>query len=60
MSHVPSWEIVKLDVFGKPTMHEAMLGVNEETKYGSKGKTLTNNDAIGDNVVLPYESGHGE
>jgi hypothetical protein len=31
MSHVPSWEIMRLDVFDKPAIREAMLGVKEET-----------------------------
>jgi hypothetical protein len=39
-SHVPNWEMVRLDVFNKLTTCEAMMGVEEETEYGVRVKQL--------------------
>jgi hypothetical protein len=52
--------MVRLDVFDRPTTHEAMMGVTEETKYGARGETIAENVTIGDNVVMSCESGNGK
>jgi len=46
--------------FYKPTMCETMLGVEKEIEYGVGGEALADNVAIGDNVVVTYESGNGK
>jgi len=37
-----------------------MLGVEKEIEYGVGGEALADNVAIGDNVVVTYESGNGK
>jgi hypothetical protein len=52
--------MVRLDVFDKPATCEAMMGIEEETEYGIGGKAIVENVVVGDNVVMPCESGNGE
>jgi hypothetical protein len=59
-SHVPNWEMVRLDVFDRIATHEAMIRVEEEIEYGVRGEAIAKNVAIGDNVVMPCESGNGK
>jgi hypothetical protein len=37
-----------------------MLGIEEETKYGSSGEAIANGVVVGDNIVMPCESSNGE
>jgi hypothetical protein len=46
--HVPNWEMVRLDVFDSLATHEAMMGVEEEIKYGVRGEVIANNVIVGD------------
>jgi hypothetical protein len=52
--------MVRLDVFKKPVTCEAMMGVEEEIEYGARGKAIVKNVVVGDNVVMPCESGNGK
>jgi hypothetical protein len=56
-SHVPSWQIVRLDVLDKPIACEAMLRVEDETLYGSRGEAIANELVVGNNIIVPCESG---
>jgi hypothetical protein len=50
--------MVRLDVFNRHATREAMMGVEEEIEYGVGGKAITENVAVGDNVIMPCESGN--
>jgi hypothetical protein len=59
-SHASSWEIIKLDVFDKPTACQAMLEIDEEIEYGARGEVIADWVVIGDNIVVPCESENGK
>jgi hypothetical protein len=47
-------------VFDRLGAHQAMLEMEEETKYGPSGKAIIDGVAIGDNITLPCESTNGK
>ncbi len=59
-SLAPTWQLVQLDVFDRPKVHQTMLEMEEETKYGLGGEVIANGVTIGDNIVVPCESRNGE
>ncbi len=59
-SLAPTWQLIQLDVFDKPKVHQAMLEMEEETKYGLRGEVIVDGVTIGDNIVVPCESRNGE
>ncbi len=50
--------MVRLDVFNRPATREAMMGIEEEIEYGARGKAIAENVVVGDNVIMPCESGN--
>jgi hypothetical protein len=59
-SHVANKEMVRLNVVDRLATCEAMIGVEEETKYGASDEAIAENVVVGDNVAMPCESGNGE
>jgi hypothetical protein len=45
----PTWQLFQLNVFDKPKARQAMLEMQEETKYGPWGEAIVNGVTIGDN-----------
>ncbi len=41
----------------KPIACETMLKVEDETLYGSKGEAIANELVVGNNIIVPCESG---
>jgi hypothetical protein len=59
-AHVPSWQIVQLDVFDKPTTQQSMLEIKEDTQYGLVREVIIDAIEVGDNIVVPCKSGIGK
>ncbi len=52
---VPSWQLVRLNVFDRPRIQQAMLEMEEETEYGLGGEDIVNGINVGDNIAVPHE-----
>jgi hypothetical protein len=57
---VPSWQLVRLNVFDRPRVQQAMLEMEEEIEYGLGREDIVNGINVGDNIVVPCESENGE
>jgi len=47
-------------VFDRRGTHQAMLEMEEKTKYGPSGEAIVDGVAIGDNITLPCENTNGK
>jgi hypothetical protein len=47
-------------VLDKLAACETMFILKDETSYGSRGEAIANEVVVGNNIVIPCESGNGE
>jgi hypothetical protein len=53
---VPSWQLVRLNVFDRLKVWQAMLEMEKEIEYGTRGEDIVDGINVGDNIAMPCES----